>query len=92
MGATYPDDLATVRGLCPAMPVLLPGIGAQGGDLETSVKAGVDENGRGLVVSSSRGVIYASREREDFAEAARKAALELRRRISAVLEKLGRAW
>ena len=92
VGATYPDDLATVRGLCPDMPVLLPGVGAQGGDLEASVKAGVDEDGRGLIVSSSRGVIYASRDPLDFAAAARKAALELRGRIDAVLEEIGRAW
>ena len=92
VGATYPDDLATVRGICPDMPVLLPGIGAQGGDLEASVKAGVDENGRGLIVSSSRGVIYASRDREDFAAAARQAALELRGRIAAALEGIGKAW
>ncbi len=92
VGATYPDDLATVRGLCPEMPVLLPGVGAQGGDLEASVKAGVDENGRGLVVSSSRGVIYASRDPAGFADAARDAALELRGRIDAVLEEIGRAW
>ena len=92
VGATYPDDLATVRGICPAMPVLLPGIGAQGGDLEASVKAGVDSDGRGLVVSSSRGVIYASREPADFATAARSAAVELRSRIAAVLEGIGKAW
>jgi orotidine-5'-phosphate decarboxylase len=92
VGATYPDDLATVRGICPAMPVLLPGIGAQGGDLEASVKAGVDDDGRGLVVSSSRGVIYASREPADFAAAARQAVLELRSRIGAVLEGIGKAW
>ena len=92
VGATYPDDLATVRGLCRNMPVLLPGIGAQGGDLEASVQVGVDEDGRGLIVSSSRGVIYASRDRGDFAAAARKAALELRRRIAAVLDEMGKAW
>ena len=92
VGATYPDDLATVRGLCPEMPVLLPGVGAQGGDLEASVKAGVDGNGRGLVVSSSRGIIYASRDPADFAAAARRAALELRGRIDAVLEQIGKAW
>ena len=92
VGATYPDDLATVRGICPAMPVLLPGIGAQGGDLEASVKAGVDDDGRGLIVSSSRGVIYASREPADFATAARSAAVELRSRIAAVLEGIGKAW
>ena len=92
VGATYPDDLATVRGICPDMPVLLPGVGAQGGDLEASVKAGVDSDGRGLVVSSSRGVIYASREPADFATAARSAAVELRSRIAAVLEGIGKAW
>ena len=92
VGATYPDDLATVRGICPAMPVLLPGVGAQGGDLEASVRAGVDADGRGLVVSSSRGVIYASREPADFATAARSAAVELRSRIAAVLEGIGKAW
>ena len=92
VGATYPDDLATVRGLCPDVPVLLPGVGAQGGDLEASVRVGVDEDGRGLIVSSSRGVIYASRKPADFAAAARQAALYLRGRIDAVLEALGRAW
>jgi orotidine-5'-phosphate decarboxylase len=92
VGATYPDDLATVRGICPDMPVLLPGVGAQGGDLEASVRAGVDDDGRGLVVSSSRGVIYASREPADFATAARSAAVELRSRIAAVLEGIGKAW
>ena len=92
VGATYPDDLAAVRALCPAMPVLLPGVGAQGGDLEASVRAGVDQDGRGLVVSSSRGVIYASRHPGDFADAARTAALDLRRRIDAVLEEIGKPW
>ena len=92
VGATYPDDLATVRGLCPDMPVLLPGVGAQGGDLAASVKAGVDGNGRGLIVSSSRGVIYASRDPADFAAAARNAAMELRGRIDAVLQEIGKAW
>ena len=47
VGATYPDDLAVVRGLCPDVPVLLPGVGAQGGDLEASLRAGVDGRGRG---------------------------------------------
>ena len=59
VGATWPAELADVRTRCPDMPILLPGIGAQGGDLEASVAAGVDSNGRGLLVSSSRSVIYA---------------------------------
>ena len=92
VGATYPDDLATVRGLCPDLPVLLPGVGAQGGDLEASVRAGVDRNGRGLLVSVSRGIIYASRDPAAFADDARRAALDYRRRIDDVLREEGRAW
>ena len=59
VGATWPKELVDVRARCPEMPILLPGIGAQGGDLEASVAAGVDANGRGLLVSASRSVIYA---------------------------------
>ena len=92
VGATYPDDLAVVRGLCPNMPVLLPGVGAQGGDLEASVRAGIDGNGRGLLVSVSRGVTYASRDPSTFAEEARQAALVYRRRIDDVLCREGRGW
>ena len=92
VGATYPDDLAVVRRLCPDMPVLLPGVGAQGGDLGASVRAGVDADGRGLLVSVSRGVIYASRDPASFAEDARRAALDYRRRIDEVLREEGRAW
>ena len=92
VGATYPDELAVVRSLCPDMPVLLPGVGAQGGDLEASVRAGVDRDGRGLVVSVSRGVIYASRDPASFAEDARQAALDYRRRIDEVLNEEGRGW
>ena len=92
VGATYPDDLAVVSGLCPNMPVLLPGVGAQGGDLEASVRAGIDGNGRGLLVSVSRGVTYASRDPSTFAEEARQAALVYRRRIDDVLCREGRGW
>ena len=92
VGATYPDDLAVVRGLCPDMPVLLPGVGAQGGDLEASVRAGVDSDGRGLLVSASRGITYASRDPATFAEDARQAALDFRRRIDDVLSEEGRGW
>ena len=92
VGATYPDDLAAVRRLCPDMPVLLPGVGAQGGDLEASVRAGVDRDGRGLLVSVSRGVIYASRDSASFAEDARQAALGYRRRIDQVLRLEGKGW
>ena len=71
VGATWPEELRQVRSLCPEMPILLPGIGAQGGDLEASVAAGVDVDGRGLLVSASRSVIYAGEADEIRAEASR---------------------
>jgi orotidine-5'-phosphate decarboxylase len=76
VGATYPDEMASIRALCPRMPILAPGIGAQAGDLAATVRAGLDARRRGLLVSASRGVTYASRD-ADFAEAARREALRL---------------
>ena len=63
VGATYPAELAEVRRRCPDAPILLPGIGAQAGDLEASLRAGLDSRGLGLIVSSSRSVIYAGKDR-----------------------------
>jgi orotidine-5'-phosphate decarboxylase len=60
MGATYPDELRRARELCPDMPFLVPGVGAQGGDLEAVVRAGLDRRGRGLLLNASRSVIGAS--------------------------------
>ena len=79
-GATYPEEMRRLRALCPDMPFLVPGIGAQQGSLEAAVRAGVDARGRGLLISASRGVTYASRG-ADFAEASRTAALRLRDEI-----------
>ena len=59
VGATQPQELEEIRSLHPAMPILIPGVGAQGGDLESAVRGGVDERGRGAIINSSRGVIYA---------------------------------
>ena len=73
VGATYPRELARVRSLVGEMPLLVPGIGAQGGDVEASVKAGQTANGTGIVVNSSRAIIYASAG-DEFAAAARHAA------------------
>lgn len=83
VGATYPASLAEVRVIAPDLPILLPGVGAQAGDLEAAVAAGVEARGEGLLVSSSRGVIYAG-SGEDFAERARAAALRLRDEVNAV--------
>lgn len=91
-GATHPDELGKVRGRCPGMPMLVPGIGAQGGDLESSLVHGLDSDVPNLVISSSRGIIYASRDPETFAQAARRAALELRDSINEVLTGQGRSW
>ena len=60
VGATYPEALERVRAAAPELPFLVPGIGAQGGDLEASVRAGLDALGRGLLISSSREIIFAA--------------------------------
>ena len=91
VGATVPDQLAAVRRLCPSMPILIPGVGAQGGELEAAVRAGVDGSGRLALINSSRGIIYASRG-PDFADAAGRAAVALRDSINAVLDEEGRGW
>ena len=91
-GATHPGELGKVRERCPGMPMLVPGIGAQGGDLDASLVHGLDADIPNLMISSSRGITYASRDPETFAEAARRAALELRDSINAVLVRMGTAW
>jgi hypothetical protein len=77
--------VAEVRRRCPDAPILLPGIGAQAGDLEASLRAGLDNRGLGLIVSSSRTVIYAGRDAGgDWIAAVRAAALDLREAINGV--------
>lgn len=71
VGATYPTELKRVRDTAGDMPILVPGIGAQGGDVEQTVKAGKDSQGQGMIINSSRGIIFAS-SGCDFAEAARR--------------------
>ncbi len=91
VGATYPEQLEAVRAICPDMPILIPGVGAQGGDLETAVRLGTDCGGRMAVVSSSRGIIYASKS-PDFASAARRETNRLRQEINRVLATEGKGW
>ena len=86
VGATYPDELRQIRRSYPDMPILVPGIGAQAGDLAAAVDYGADARGERAIINSSRQILYASREK-DFAEAARQAALTLRDQINQVLEK-----
>jgi orotidine-5'-phosphate decarboxylase len=82
VGATYPDELADIRARVGDLPFLVPGVGAQGGDVAKAVKNGKTSAGTGLVISSSRAILYAS-SGADFAAAARKAAQELRDSINA---------
>ena len=88
VGATHPDELRKVRALCPDMPLLIPGVGAQGGDLAAAVRNGVDRQGQLAVISSSRQVLYAS-QGADFAQAARKVAMETRRQMREALAARG---
>jgi orotidine-5'-phosphate decarboxylase len=82
MGATYPQELAEVRGIVGDMPFLVPGIGAQGGDIVSAVRAGRSDEGTGLIINSSRAVLYAS-SGEDFAQASRAVAIDTRNAIRA---------
>ncbi len=74
-GATHPQELGALRKLTPELPFLIPGIGAQGGDLERSVRLGTDENGLRAIYNSSRAILFAS-DGEEFAAAAGRAAQE----------------
>jgi orotidine-5'-phosphate decarboxylase len=81
VGATYPGELGKVREIVGDMPVLVPGVGAQGGDVEQAVRQGQTRAGTGLLVSSSRAILYASTG-EDFAQAARRAARSLKETVN----------
>jgi orotidine-5'-phosphate decarboxylase len=89
VGATYPEELKTIRELCPDMPLLIPGVGSQGGDLELAIKYGVDSAGEKAIINVSRQVIYASREK-DFAGAAAEKAREIRNNINEILSHRGK--
>lgn len=80
-GATWPEQLAQVRVLVGDMPLLVPGIGAQGGDVEAVLRHGRTADGTGLMISSSRAILYAG-DGEDFDAAARKATETLRDQIN----------
>jgi len=86
VGATYPEELKVIREQHPDMPLLIPGIGAQGGDLELTVRYGVDRHGEKAIINSSRQILYASTGK-NFAQAARQAAIELREQINRHVKK-----
>jgi orotidine-5'-phosphate decarboxylase len=78
VGATYPEEMRRIRAIAPTIPFLVPGVGAQGGDVAAVVSAGLDAQGKGLLISSSRGILFS----EDPASAAR----DLRDEINAARE------
>lgn len=84
VGATYPEELKKVREIIGDMPILIPGIGAQGGDLEASVKNGLNSQKQGIIIASSRSIIYASNG-EDFAKTARAETEKLHNKIKEIL-------
>ena len=88
VGATFPEEIAKVRAIVGEMPLLIPGIGAQGGDIDATVKAGGIPNkpGTGMMINSSRAILYAS-SGNDFAQAARKAAITTRDALRAAADK-----
>ena len=92
VGATYPRELARVRTVAPGVPILVPGVGAQSGELNESTASGLDRDAPNILISSSRGIIYASRNAGDFEQEARRAAEDLRERINRILTGEGRAW
>jgi orotidine-5'-phosphate decarboxylase len=81
IGATYPQELAEIRAITGELPFLVPGVGAQGGDVAAAVRAGRTADGFGMVINSSRGIIYAGGG-EGFDQAAREAARQLRDEIN----------
>jgi len=80
VGATHPKELKTIRALAPTLPILIPGIGTQGGDLRTSIRFGCDQHGELAIINSGRAILYAS-SGEDFADVARREAVKLRDEI-----------
>lgn len=76
VGATHPEDLGSIREAAPGLPFLIPGIGAQGGNLYTAIQYGTDSQAGSTLINASRSIIYASKEK-DFAEVARNSAKDL---------------
>jgi orotidine-5'-phosphate decarboxylase len=88
VGATYPEQLKRVRSICPEMPLLIPGVGAQGGDMSSAVSYGVDAHGEKAIINVSRQILYASKGK-DFAQIARNVAKRIRDQINDCRNKAG---
>jgi len=89
-GATYPEELKRIREIAGDIPLLIPGIGAQGGDLEATVRAGANSKKQGMIINASRSVLYASKKWEcDFERAARLEVQDMDGAINKVLAEIG---
>jgi orotidine-5'-phosphate decarboxylase len=88
VGATYPGELESIREAAPELPFLIPGIGAQGGNLEAAARYGATQDGLGPLISASRSILYASG-RADYAQAARQAVLAMREAINTAQQEAG---
>jgi orotidine-5'-phosphate decarboxylase len=86
VGATFPKELRLLRAEHQRMPILIPGVGAQGGDVAEATRAGVDGNARGILINSSRGITYASKDPKEYPRYARVACESLRNEINIALE------
>ncbi|MBI5022377.1 MAG: orotidine-5'-phosphate decarboxylase [Ignavibacteriales bacterium] len=85
-GATHPDELKRIREMIPEMPLLIPGIGAQKGDMEATIRNGCDKNGLLALINVSRGIIFASSD-DNFAVKAREEAIKIKKEINLIREK-----
>lgn len=82
VGATYPQELTSIRQIVGDMPILIPGIGTQGGNLAATLKAGLRADGKGLIISSSRSIIYAGDHADNFAARATQACQLLQQQVN----------
>ncbi len=90
VGATYPQELAKIRSIVGHMPLLIPGIGAQGGDVEATLNSGLnkDKQQPGLIISSSRGIIFAGDNADNFEQQAQQACQDLNQQINSTWHSL----
>ncbi len=91
-GAPYPGELQGLRKIAPNTPILAPGIGAQGGDLKSVIKHGIDQSGRGLMINSSRSILYPSHSANGYGSAANMAVIKLKDDINKLLCENGFEW
>jgi len=83
VGATYPEELSLVRKIAPNIQILLPGVGTQGAEIQSTVVNGMDQNGQGMIINASRSIIFAERqENETVGDAARREATKLKKEIN----------